>query len=74
MPFSQAFDVILLRNVMLYFGKDTRTRLLEHVHSLMAGDSVLMLGVGEQATDSSRWAPVLSGGTSYYRPVGKNRE
>jgi len=71
MPFIQAFDVILLRNVMLYLGKDTRTRLLEHVHSLMASDGVLMLGVGEQATDSSRWAPVLAGGTSYYRPVGK---
>ena len=68
MPFSRSFDVILLRNVMLYFGQDTR-RMLLNVHSLMASDGVLMLGVGEQTTESTGWTPVLAGGTCYYRPV-----
>ena len=71
MPFIQEFDLILLRNVILYFAQDTRRNLLENLHSLMASDGVLMLGVGEQATECLRWTPVLAGGTCYYRPVGK---
>jgi chemotaxis protein methyltransferase CheR len=70
LPFSQPFDVIMLRNVMLYFAHDTRRALLENLFHLTAPDGVLMLGVGEQATESSRWLPVVAGGTSYYRPVG----
>ena len=69
LPCIQPFDVILLRNVMLYFAQDTRRALLEHLYHLTAGDGVLILGVGEQATESPRWAPVVAGGTCYYTPV-----
>jgi chemotaxis protein methyltransferase CheR len=74
LPWTQRFDVILLRNVMLYFSRDTRKALLESLHRIIAMDGFLLLGSGEQASDSPLWAPVLAGGTSYYRPVGKNRE
>jgi len=64
---TQAFDVILLRNVMLYFSQETRQAILEKIHRAMANDGVLLLGVSEQASDSKLWTPVLRGGTCHYR-------
>jgi chemotaxis protein methyltransferase CheR len=72
-PFGRPFDIVFLRNVMLYFSPDTRRTLLGNLCTLTAPDGVLMLGVGEQAGESSRWEPVLAGGTCYYKPV-KSRE
>jgi len=71
LPFNRAmdsFDMILLRNVMLYFGQDTRRTLLAGVHRLLPNDGILFLGSSEQPTDLSLWTPVLAGGTCYYRP------
>jgi chemotaxis protein methyltransferase CheR len=62
------FDVIFLRNVMLYFGMDTRRTLLAGIHRLLAADGLLFLGSSEQPADPSLWKPILCGGTSYYRP------
>ena len=70
-PFSPAidrFDIIFLRNVMLYFSQETRKKLLAHIHRLLAGDGILFLGSSEQPADPSIWTPVLAGGTCYYRP------
>lgn len=70
LPFRRAndtFDVILLRNVMLYFAHETRRRLLSGMHQLLAPDGILLLGASEQPADFSLWTPVLAGGTSYYR-------
>ena len=71
LPFNRStdrFDVICLRNVMLYFGPETRRTLLAAVHRLLPPDGILFLGASEQPADLSRWTPVLAGGTSYYRP------
>lgn len=70
-PFRRAgdcFDVILLRNVMLYFSQDTRRTLLENIDRVLAPDGVLILGSSEQPPEMDRWTPVLAGGTCYYRP------
>jgi chemotaxis protein methyltransferase CheR len=70
-PFNRtgdAFDVIFLRNVMLYFSHDTRKQLLAYIHRMLAPDGVLFLGSTEQPADPSLWTPVLSGGTCYFRP------
>jgi len=68
LPFHDRFDVIFLRNVMLYFAPDTRKAVLEGMHRLLAPDGVLFLGTSEQPADASLWTPVLAGGTCYYRP------
>jgi len=68
LPFTDRFDVIFLRNVMLYFSQETRKKLLAHVHRLLAADGILFLGSSEQPADPSIWTPVLAGGTCYYRP------
>jgi chemotaxis protein methyltransferase CheR len=73
LPFSRRddrFDMILLRNVMLYFSPETRAALLNGLNGLIAPDGILLLGSSEQA-DSSLWTPVVAGGTCYYLPNGK---
>ncbi len=71
LPFNRAsdcFDVIFLRNVMLYFDQPTRRTLMAGVHRLLAPDGILFLGSSEQPADLSIWTPVLAGGTCYFRP------
>ena len=47
------FDLVLLRNVLLYLGPEDRRRALEHVRSQMHTHAPLLLGSAEQAEDSS---------------------
>ena len=68
LPFQDRFDVIFLRNVMLYFSQDTRRTLLAGVRRLLAPDGVLFLGSAEQPVDPTLWTAVLAGGTCYFRP------
>jgi chemotaxis protein methyltransferase CheR len=71
LPFNRAtdrFDVIFLRNVMLYFDQPTRRNLMAGVHHLLAPDGFLFLGSSEQPADLSIWTPMLAGGTCYFRP------
>jgi chemotaxis protein methyltransferase CheR len=70
-PFQRAsdrFDVIFLRNVMLYFSQDTRRVLLSNIHRILAPDGILFLGSSEQPADPSIWTSVLAGGTCHYKP------
>jgi chemotaxis protein methyltransferase CheR len=70
-PFSRAsdrFDVIFLRNVMLYFAQETRRPLLANIHRLLAPDGILFLGSAEQPADPSLWTAALAGGTCHFRP------
>jgi chemotaxis protein methyltransferase CheR len=71
LPFSRAsdhFDIIFLRNVMLYFSQETRRTLLAGIHRLLTPDGILFLGSSEQPTDPSIWNAVLAGGTCHFRP------
>jgi chemotaxis protein methyltransferase CheR len=71
LPFNPAegrFDLIFLRNVMLYFSQETRRTLMAGMHRLLASDGVLFLGSSEQPADPSIWTPVLAGGTCHFKP------
>jgi len=71
LPFSRVddrFDVIFLRNVMLYFSQETRRILLAGIHKVLAPDGILFLGSSEQPADPSIWTPILAGGTCHFRP------
>jgi len=68
LPFAEPFDIVFLRNVMLYFSQETRKKLLSNVHRLLAPDGLLFLGSSEQPADPSLWTATLAGGTCYYRP------
>jgi chemotaxis protein methyltransferase CheR len=69
LPFSDRFDLIFLRNVILYFTPEVRQHLLSSVHRLLAPDGFLFLGSSEQPADAALWIPVLAGGTCHYRPI-----
>jgi chemotaxis protein methyltransferase CheR len=71
LPFTEKFDVVFLRNVMLYFSQDTRKTLLAEIHRLLAPDGVLFLGSSEQPADPTIWTPVLAGGTCHFKPKPK---
>ncbi len=68
LPFTERFDVVFLRNVMLYFSIETRKKLLANIHRLLAPDGLLFLGSSEQPADPSIWTSTLAGGTCYHRP------
>jgi chemotaxis protein methyltransferase CheR len=71
LPFNRAedrFDIIFLRNVMLYFSQETRKTLLAYIHRVLAPDGVLFLGSSEQPADPSIWEAILAGGTCHFRP------
>jgi chemotaxis protein methyltransferase CheR len=70
-PFSGRFDLIFLRNVMLYFTQETRQKVLATMHRLVAPDGFLFLGSSEQASVPLQWIPVLAGETCYYRPAAE---
>jgi|HubBroStandDraft_6_1064221.scaffolds.fasta_scaffold66456_3 chemotaxis protein methyltransferase CheR len=69
LPFSGRFDLIFLRNVMLYFTPESRQHLLSAMHRLLAPDGFLLLGSSEQLANAPLWIPVLAGGTCHYRPM-----
>jgi len=64
------FDLVLLRNVLLYFSEQDRRTVFRGVHRLAAGDGYLMLGNAEQAEDSTNLFEVEFAAASYfYRPL-----
>jgi chemotaxis protein methyltransferase CheR len=71
LPFNRSddrFDIIFLRNVMLYFSQESRKILLAGIHKVLAPDGILFLGSSEQPADPTIWTPVLAGGTCHFRP------
>lgn len=70
LPVLPQFDLVLLRNVLLYFTQQDRTALFREVHRKMASDGCLVLGNAEQAEDSTNLFEVDFVMNSYcYRPV-----
>ena len=70
LPTLPEFDLVMLRNVLLYFTQQDRARLFQGVYGKMAGDGYLVLGNAEQAEDSTNLFEVEFAANCYcYRPV-----
>ena len=70
LPQLPQFDLVLLRNVLLYFTQQDRTAVFREVHRKMVPDGCLVLGNAEQAEDSTNLFEVEFATNSYcYRPV-----
>jgi chemotaxis protein methyltransferase CheR len=57
-PSRKPFDLILCRNVLLYFNQQTRTHTFARLAQALAPDGFLMLGAGETVTgQTTQFAP-----------------
>lgn len=62
-------DIVLLRNVLLYFDAATRRTVLRNVHRVLAPDGLLFLGGGDTTlTMDDSFEPVSFGRTVAFRP------
>lgn len=68
-PMSR-FDVVLCRNVLIYFDEVSKQKALSNVHSRLAGDGFLLTGAGEDARRIHSGFQQESGsGIAWYRKV-----
>ena len=70
LPRMGPFDVVYLRNVLIYFDLPTKQAILRRVRELMRPDGWLFLGAAETTlgVDDS-WERVVVGRSSAYRPL-----
>jgi chemotaxis protein methyltransferase CheR len=70
LPRMGPFDVVYLRNVLIYFDLPTKQTILRRVRELMRPDGWLFLGAAETTlgVDDS-WERVVLGRSSAYRPL-----
>lgn len=61
LPPTGAFDVVLCRNVLIYFSKDAQDHIVEHLSAALAPDGLLFVGASEQLFSAERFALVPSG-------------
>ena len=70
LPGPTQFDLILLRNVLLYFPQRDRGGVLLNVHRRLSPHGYLFLGNAEQAEDSTElFKAEIQQDAYYYRPV-----
>lgn len=51
-PFTELFDVVFCRNVMIYFDNLTQRQVLERIHKVMAPGGLLFVGHSENFNES----------------------
>ncbi|MFN2099833.1 CheR family methyltransferase [Altererythrobacter sp. MF3-039] len=69
-PSASPFDLVLCRNVLLYFDGSTRDRAFARLQQALAPDGWLMLGAGETVVGQTRRFHIESGLSGIYRPSG----
>jgi chemotaxis protein methyltransferase CheR len=72
LPRLPTFDLVLLRNVLLYFPQPSRGSVFRSVHRQMATGGYLVLGASEQAEDSTNlFRAEFAKECYFYRPVAR---
>ena len=70
-PSSAPFDLVLCRNVLLYFDHAARDKAFDRLDDALASDGWLMLGAGETVVGQTRKFRIEKGLGGIYRPVGQ---
>jgi len=67
------FDIVFLRNVLIYFDMETKRSILERTRDVIAPDGFLLLGSSETTLDSDEhWIRESYGRVTGHRPVRDN--
>lgn len=73
-PGRHPFDLVLCRNVLLYFDRATRTAAFDRLASALASDGLLMLGAGETVVgQTDRFTPTTRR-ASFFEPLTAGSE
>jgi chemotaxis protein methyltransferase CheR len=67
-PFSTEFDLILLRNVLIYFAAEKRARVFSTMRRSIRSDGFLFLGESETILGQGDEFTFAAEGMDYYRP------
>jgi chemotaxis protein methyltransferase CheR len=68
-PFYPKFDLIMLRNVLIYFRQDVKDAVLSKMQQQLNGiDSILILGAAESIYLNDLYKLVALDKISYYKP------
>lgn len=70
-PVQYAFDLILCRNVLLYFDRETRTRALDRLADALAPGGCLLLGGGETAAGQAGRLVPVKGKPGFFAAAGQ---
>lgn len=73
-PSRKKFDLILCRNVLLYFDAATRDKAFSKLHSALASDGFLMLGAGENTIGQKCDFSPVAGRASVFQPYQVENE
>jgi len=74
MPAIGPFDLILCRNVLLYFDAATRRRAFSRLMESVTPEGWVMLGAGETIVGHTDQLALVKGGIGLYRPTGSSLE
>jgi chemotaxis protein methyltransferase CheR len=66
---SEPYDLVLCRNVLLYFDTATRQRAFDRLFDLLAPDGWLILGAGETVRGYSQRFHTVDWGINMFRPA-----
>ena len=73
-PGIPSMDLLLLRNVLIYFSSEVRRTILQNVRRCLRRDGYLFVGGGETSLVLDRtFEPVRAGKTVYYRAAREER-
>jgi chemotaxis protein methyltransferase CheR len=72
-PFMPRLDLVMIRNVLIYFDADVKKRIFSAIYDLMNTDGCMFLGTAETTLNiDERFKRVPQGSTSYYIPGSGN--
>ena len=67
-PIMPMFDVVFIRNVMIYFGVDTKKPILKRIRACLHPQGSLFLGTAESTMNiDPEWQPVVLDRATAYR-------